>query len=1178
MHRRNHSLDRLAGVIGGGRDSTSGGGGFSYGTTPPLTQTATAAQQAKLQQEKQKYKERHQHLLSHGEFSQSAESLNQQQEIVLTPMSSTTTLSTVSSRTQAYAPGRDSVSGSGRRDSSYFPPTPPASIRVASPAGTPRGQAHSGSQQSIMSDRGPTARSSAPISLNGLFSSGGTVGPTSGQGAAQGGKKQKSAASSKRSRFTFSTFIGGGGDKDKGHGRQASVGSQLHASQMQQPQPYLQHFLQEEERLQQEDAPLPPLPPPTSPAQREREWADQSDRTSIRRRSVNSVYSETGRRTPTSPDEIRKGSASAIGTSLNTWTEDGAVGARRSGSLSVHTDDTPIVYDQDVDMSRIEELIGAHSPIEFDAEDSDAGGGTPTSITPSLFRRNRKELEGTGIATGESTMLGDVVYVDGKLVRLNGSGSAMTMASMGPIRGSIRSIDNFPMLPTQPQFLGVEDRDPISPLRPTSMELPLSSPSSQASVEGGLAATTSETDPVKRSPSCSSTMSQVKRKPSPVTAAFPPTAAQTGSSIPSTPLPSVAEPDTSKPPSPPPQAPLPAPPIITTTASPTLPNNNPITNVITSPLTNSSGETAVPTAWGGHQLQMEVSQVELPPPLPHTRSPLSDSPISVQYPVERKKKLIDEEWEDLEREDPGDGDAPPPPYVARMSMMMNAGGGGGLGMWEDEKAMLIREGMMHRRSLPGMPLSRRSTLQEETVESLNAGEAGEVMGNDSEENFDLQMKRPPTTAISSGRANDGNQSERRSPAEGIGAFDKIDPDGKAGSPTGNVKPSRGTTPRKPGVSTTTKTRSNPTSATNSPTVGRKRTILKKPGATPKISTNLSRSNTHNKLRFSHVAPEVVVPSLPISLGKTSPPEVADEGKGKQCKTCKFSKGGSLANKYRELLTRERESFTLERSIWDEERKGYEKKVADLEKRLRKLVELYVLTRGDEGGDDEDTVEENTQGNTVEVEEEQEEEEEEEEEEEVEDMQPVMSATGGLSVNAPASGNTTRKNSFRDTGKEVDRSHMNQPSRDRSGGAWPHQAGLPTSPSSGAIASFSRPPATVEAGPTSSGGNQYWNNFLDDHRTAPLTRAGGSGSNYGYRASSSASSSSWVGASRTWGGAGSSSDMVGCVEAGSHTYGGWGHEDPDPRMKLPITEERAVYARLYAEASIGIGGPTGELLH
>ncbi|KAF8419808.1 hypothetical protein BGX38DRAFT_1280318 [Terfezia claveryi] len=1200
MHRRNHSLDLLAGVIGGGgREGTSGGGGFSYGTTPPLTQAPTAAQQAKLQQEKQKYKERHQHLLSHGEFSQSAESLNQQQETVLTPMSSTTTLSTVNSRTQTYPPGRDSVAGNGRRDSSHFPPTPPASIRVASPAGTPRGHAHSGSQQSTMSNRGPTSRSSTPISLNVLFSSGGMVGAISGQGAAQGGKKQKSATSSKRSRFTFSTLIGGGGDKDRAHGRQASIGSQ-------QPQPYLQHLLQEEERLQQADTPLPLLPPPTSPAQREREWADQSDRNSIRRRSVNSAYSESGRRTPTSPDEIRKGLASAVGTSLNTWTEDGAAGSRRNSSLStVHADDTPIVYDQDVDMSQIEELIGAHSPIESDTENSDAGGSTPTSITPSLFKRNRKELEGTGIATGESTMLGDVVYVDGKLVRLNGSGSAMTMASMGSIRGSIRSIDNFPLLPTQQQFLRVEDRETISPLRQTSMELPLSSPSSQASVESGLAATAAEVDPVKRSTSCSSTMSQVKRKPSPVTASvesglaataaevdpvkrstscsstmsqvkrkpspvtasFPPPTAQAGSSTPSTPLPSVVEPDTSKTPSPPPQAPLPAPPIITTSAAPSPPHSNPITNMITSPLTNNSGETAVPTTWGGRQLQMEVSQVELPPPPPHTRSPLPDSPISAQYVVERKKKLIDEEWEDLEHEDPGDGDAPPPPYVARMSMTMNSAGGEGPGMSEDEKAMLIRAGMMHRRSLPGMPLPRRSALHEETVESLNAGKGAEVMENDSQENLDSQTNRPPTIAIPSARADIENKSERRSSVEDQGAFGKGDSDGKATAPTRTAKPSQRTTPKNPSVSTATKTRSNPTSAANSPTVARKRTILKKPGATPKLSTNLARSNTRNKLRFSHVAPEVVVPSLPISLDTSPSPDASNETKGKQCKTCKSITGGSLANKYRELLTRERESFTLERLIWEEERKGYEKKVADLERRLRKLVEVYVLARGDEGGDDEDAVEENTQQNTAE---------EEEAEEQVDDMQPVMSATVGLSVNTPASGNSTRKNSFRDTGKEVDRSCMNQPSSDRSGVAWPHQAGLPTPPSTGAIDPFSRPPATVDTGPTSSGRNQYWNNFLDDHRTAPTTRATGSGSNHGYRAS--ASSSSWGGASQTWGGADSSSNMGGWVEAGSHTYGGWGHEDPDPRMKLPITEERAVYARLYAEASIGIGGPTGELLH
>lgn len=870
---------------------------------------------------------------------------------------------------------------------------------------------------------------------------------------------------------------------------------------------------------------------------------------------MNSVYSETGRRTPTSPDEMRKGLTPVVGTR---WTEDGTAGTRRSGSLSTaRTDDTPIVYDQDVDMSRIEDLIGAHSPIESDAENSDAGGGTVTSITPSLFRRNRKELEGSGIATGESTMLGNIVYVDGKLLRLNSSGSVASIGSIRSIRGSVRSVDNFP-LPTKQQFLGVEDRDPISPLRPTSMELPHSSPSSQTSVENGPVATASETDPVKRSPSCSSTMSQVKRKPSPVTASFSPTTVQAGSSIPSTPLPSVAEPDPGKPPTTPPQAPLPAPPIITTTAAPTPPNNNPITNVILSPLTNNSGETAIPTAWGG---RMEVSQVELPPPPSHTRSPLPDSPISAQYAVERKKKLIDEEWEDLEREDPGDRDAPPPPYVARMSMM-NAGSGEDLGMWEDEKA-IIRQEMMHRRSLPGMPLSRRSTLQEETVESLNAGEGGEFMGNSSQENLDLQMKRSPTTpAIPSGRADIENQGEWRPLVEDTGAFDQINSDQKASSPTGNVKPSqRTTTPGKPGISTT---RSNPTSTANSPTVGRKRTILKKPGATPKISTNLSRSNTRNKLRFSHVAPEVVIPSLPISLNTSSSPVVADEAKGKQCKTCKSVKGGSLANKYRELLIRERESFALERSIWDEERKGYEKKVVDLEKRLRRLVE--VLARGDEGGDDEDAVEEEiAQENTVEV-------------EEVEDVQPVMSATGGLSVNTPASGSSTRRNSFRDTGKEVDRSHMNQPSRDRNGGAWSRQTGLPTPPSSGAIAPFSRAPTTTEAGPTSSGGNQYWNNFLDDHRTVPPTRASGSGSNYGYRASSSASSSSWGGASRTWGGTSSSSNMGGWSEAGSHTYGGWGNQDPDPRMKVPITEERAVYARLYAEASIGIGGPTGELLH
>ncbi|KAF8415200.1 hypothetical protein BGX38DRAFT_1147745, partial [Terfezia claveryi] len=159
-------------------------------------------------------------------------------------------------------------------------------------------------------------------------------------------------------------------------------------------------------------------------------------------------------------------------------------------------------------------------------------------------------------------------------------------------------------------------------------------------------------------------------------------------------------------------------------------------------------------------------------------------------------------------------------------------------------------------------------------------------------------------------------------------------------------------------------------------------------------------------------------------------------------------------------------------------------------------------------------------------------------------------------------------------KEVDRSCMNQPSSDRSGVAWPHQAGLPTPPPPVPLTpSAALPQPWTPAQPPVAGtsiGITSWT-IIEQH---PQHDATGSGSNHGYRAS--ASSSSWGGASQTWGGADSSSNMGGWVEAGSHTYGGWGHEDPDPRMK--ITEERAVYARLYAEASIGIGGPTGELLH
>ncbi|KAF8460579.1 hypothetical protein BDZ91DRAFT_738752, partial [Kalaharituber pfeilii] len=312
-----------------------------------------------------------------------------------------------------------------------------------------------------------------------------------------------------------------------------------------------------------------------------------------------------------------------------------------------------------------------------------------------------------------------------------------------------------------------------------------------------------------------------------------------------------------------------------------------------------------------------------------------------------------------------------------------------------------------------------------------------------------------------------------------------------------------------------KTKSSPAT----PTLGRKQTILKTSGAGGpgnKFSPGLHRSGTRSKIRFSHTAPEVVTSEQNAEIAA---PEVTGAATttvgGKACKTCKANKG--LANKYRDLLTRERGSFALERSIWEDERKAYERKIRQLEKRIRKLVE--VVAQGDEGAEEEDgggdEIDEEGMDGTgalangkdgAALEEE-------------EDEKPILSATGGLNLGGSASGGWK----LRDTGKEVDRSNRREREwegglRDHSGGAWPRQQN-------------SRPPTTMERNRSSD--DRYWSDFLDEHRytsrcaTIPPALISENSNSQSYytaaaAASSSAGPSSYSQSSRTWGGSASAS--------------------------------------------------------
>lgn len=1117
MHRRNPSLDRVVNVMGGGgKESSPGGGGFSFGATPPLTQVLPASTTS---QQRQKHNERSRN--PHGEFSESVESLNHQDLASMTPVSSTSTLPHSNGRSsQAYSP---STPVQGRQDSSYFPPTPPPSIRIATPTGTTRGaHPHSTSQQSLSSDRNS--------SRNSTFNS---VGPGPG-----GAKKAIAAASSIYNRFTLSSFMGSGGDKDKIQGRPGSAEEALYRSQIQQQQ-HLQNLVQEEEILQEGNVPLPPLLPPTS-QQFVAEWADQSDPNSFRSRSVASVHSEAGQRTPAVLEEAKRQLVSTGVTNVHSLSGMFVDGQERNDTSGDHlrgSRSSSIVYDQDVNL---EYLIGPHSPHESERHEedyADDGGCTTASFTPSVFGRNRQALEGTGIATGQSTLLGQLLYTEGKLVRVDESGSVKTVASVD----SRLSTDSFPLFPVPQDFLD-DNLDPISPLKSTSMQL--SSPVETQQENGTVSSTKSKHDSVKRTPSSSSTMSQVKRKPSPLMPV-----ALSRPSLPTPPDSSLLTVESEwKASSELARDAIAQPPVIRmlTPASPTPPNSShPISaNIVTSPLTNNASANPIPAPWGQRTLQMEISQVELPPP-PHCRSPLPESPLSA---VEKQKK----EWAEIERDVVGEADAPPPPYAARASMLQaNIEEAQGGGVWEDEKIKL-RRGASNRKSIklyPQMDLSEEPIVVSlktggRTVDPAPARDGG-------------QIQVPPTD-----RADEGDQLIRKSSPRETGS--STAPTNNSSKPHHTVKLSNIVTSTTP---------SNRGSTSNSPTVSRQRTILKRSGTIPKVSPTLSRSNTRGKLRFSHIAPEVAVSPLPIPIQSQSPtlpqgaPQAATTGKSK-CKYCKGKSGSSLVNKYRELLSREREvlshervTFELERSIWEHERKEYEKKVADLQKRLQTLV---VIVNGDDGGEDDDAVEENLEQHVVKA------------HEPEEDPRPVLSATGGLNLAPPSSTSNIRNGSSRDTGKEVDRTRMHPQQVSSRGSPWPQNtSGPPTSHASGAAFSNRHSAsAGVEYGNEE---GKYWNQYLDEYRQTSrcVTVPPGvlsSGNNYNYGPSPV---SSWAGASNTWHGP-SGARHEGWGQAGSSSTHGWRQEDLNPRASLPVADEIAVFARLYAEASIGIGEPNASL--
>ena len=1136
MHRRNPSLDRISSVMGGGGGGGGGGGkenpggsGFSYGATPPLTQHLTASTTS--QQQRQKYNERSRN--PHGEFSESVESLNQQDPASMTPVSSTSTLPNTNSRPQTYSP---STPVQARHDPSYFPPTPPPSIRIATPTGTTRGShTHSTSQQSLSSDRN-SSRSS--IALNGLFNSVGA-----GPGAA------KKAASSIYSRFTLSSLMGSGGDKEKV--RQGSVEEGHNRSQLQQQQ--LQSLMQEEELLQDGNAPLPPLLPPTS-QQFIGEWADQSEPNSFLSRSVASVHSEAGQRTPIALEEGGRSPASAgiAGVqSLSGMLVDGQRSNDTSGDRLSGSRGSSIVYDQDVNL---EYLIGSHSPQERREEgDVDDGGSTSASITPSVFRRNRQSLEGTGIATGQSTLLGQLLYTQGKLVRVDESGSVKTVASMGTRLSS----DSFPLFSVYQDFLD-ESQDPISPLKSTSMQLP--SPMGAQQEIGTILATNSKRESVKRTSSSSSTMSQVKRKPSPlmpVVSSQPSLSTPPGPNLLTTESEQNVSPELA-------QGVIAQPPIIRT-GTPTAPalqdlSHSASANIVTSPLTNNASANLLPAPWGQRTLQMEISQVELPPP-PHSRSPLSESPLSA---IEIQKK----EWAELERDVVGEGDAPPPPYVARASMLAtNSEEGQGDEVWEDEKTKLQR-GALNRRSIK---LYAQTALTEKPiVVSLKAGGYPASAGDDG------RVQAAPLETLQMVKADEGDELVRNSPPRETGSGDM------STAPTkNNSKSHHAVKPSSIATCMSTPSLHNHGSTSSSPTMSRKRTILKKPGTTPKTSPTVSRSNTRGKLRFSHVAPEVAVSPLPIPIQTQAPilsqeaSEYATTVKGK-CKFCKGKSGSSLVNKYRELLSREREalsrerealirergSFELERTIWEDERKGYEKKVAHLKKTLAE-----VLAIGDDGGEDDDVVEENPEERVVKV------------HESEEDPRPILSATGGLNLAPSSSASNVRDNSLRDTGKEVDRTRMYPQQGSSRGSPWPRNpSGPPTSHAGGMVfPNRHSASAGVEYGNEE---GKYWNQYqyLDEYRqnsssmTAP-PNVPSNGSNYNYEGLHSMSS--WAGASNTWHGPSVANHGGWGQEGGSSTHG-WRQEDINPRASVPVADEIAVFARMYAEASIGIGEPNANL--
>lgn len=548
---------------------------------------------------------------------------------------------------------------------------------------------------------------------------------------------------------------------------------------------------------------------------------------------------------------------------------------------------------------------------------------------------------------------------------------------------------------------------------------------------------------------------------------------------------------------------------------------------------------------------MQVSVVELPPP-PRQYPAL---------PAGAEKKMLEGDWEDTN--DVDGGEVPPPPYVARLSMYGGAP--------TDEKAAL-RPRPRRNESEDGQPIIEES--------EANRGE-DEDKDEDGEDIYRSRPRRrrsstprrivPPNELDRqlAGRGSDDEDEEEEREEKIVATVSDLEADPGTGTfgPTGSSRPDHGN------------------NNSRALYVARRSTTVKRGPGTKRPSSMsgppVSRTSTlgkhsRNRLSQSHQAPEVNESNLP-PLDRSIFRDAEDS---------------DLRSLYLKHLQQERRLFAeyqkiiaIEQKIWEEERKRSNEIIQKLQAKVKNLLEKgsqnpeegtfgqgmdYHRMRAYQQELQNQHHRNNGKQRAIEG---------------YPDshlhqhQHPHMHNHNLNHTFSPVSATTPIDHTTWEVGTMGAYRPRGQVSSYMSHNPQDYNS-YSSSTSGGTLNSAFNPPQSAtsstsgfsfssSAAPNNSSQRQYWADFLDDNRLssrcATIPQIGASSSSnglqhhqhhpllYGER------------------GGGDGADGLGLGKEAVV------REDEEMRTRQPIKEERAVYARMYAEASIGIGGPSSELL-